>query len=258
VHEVEQITQLPQELILDDFRKVHQAYGDSEHPYSLLETDFALKLTPSFSKDQRKSYFDRAFYAFNSERKRSLKLYDGVMETFESLSQDGVDIVAYTEANLFAAVDRIDRLGVEKYFSQIYCKNRSVSKIPNYKEKKSNWASNFPMKKVIELSAGERKPNKKILQQICKDRKVSTDGCIYVGDSISRDIIMANDAGVVSAWAKYGASLPSSSYKKLVRISHWTEEDIKREINLKKVSEGVEPNLTLEKSFSEILMAFQG
>ncbi len=257
VDEVEKITGLSREHILSDFRDVHVEYGDSEHPFSLLETRFVDKILPNHSKEYRKKYFDSAFHQFNLTRKKTLKLYDGVEETLAALIDNDIKIVAYTEANLFAAVDRISKLKIENKFSKVYCKQRSVSTLAGYREKNLKWASEFPINKVFELDPHTRKPNQRVLQQICEDEETSTDQAIYVGDSLTRDIYMAKNCNIFSAWAKYGTNFLKSDYEKLVKISHWSTEDVEREIKLKKEAANVMPDLILKESFSEILQATQ-
>jgi hypothetical protein len=37
---------------------------------------------------------------------------------------------------------------------------------------------------------------------------------------------MAERAGVVSAWAKFGSSYDPKLWSQLVRVTHWTEHDV--------------------------------
>src|ERR1043165_5306505 len=72
--------------LLDDFRRVHQRYHDSEQPFALLETETVRTLYQGRSASETRRELDPALHAFNSVRKRSLALYPGVKETLESLS----------------------------------------------------------------------------------------------------------------------------------------------------------------------------
>jgi phosphoglycolate phosphatase len=62
---------------------------------------------------------------------------------------------------------------------------------------------------------------------------------------------------VFAIWAKYGAAHSSEEYARLVRISHWTPEDIEREASLRKEAEGLQPDAVLESSFLGILEALE-
>src|SRR4051812_41457916 len=63
------ITGCEREKLLDDFRAVHQAHSDAEHPFALLETE---TIKRRYSSAKAVKELDPAFHAFNSERKRHL------------------------------------------------------------------------------------------------------------------------------------------------------------------------------------------
>ncbi len=121
---------------------------------------------------------DPAFHAFNSMRKKTLKLNPGVRETLEILSHVGISIVAHTESKLYSVVDRLQRLDLHKYFSTIYCRERSSLGISLSKEK--NFLDNFPMHKIVELSQHQSKPNESVLREICASQGVSPKNSAYV------------------------------------------------------------------------------
>ena len=79
---------------------------------------------------------------------------------------------------------------------------------------------------------------------------------VYIGDSIARDVMMAKSIGVFAAWAKYGTQNSKHEYSALVRVSHWTKEDVEREARLRKQSASVVPDIVLEHSFSQVLGCF--
>jgi histidinol phosphatase-like enzyme len=109
------------------------------------------------------------------------------------------------------------------------------------------------LRKVRELSKHQRKPNRDVLLEIC-DREGVKPACgVYIGDSIARDMYMAKNAGLLAIWAKYGTIHQQGLYEALVRISHWTDEDIEREVVLKRVSRNIKPDITLEVGISELL-----
>jgi len=250
VDETIKVTGFDRETLLDDFRTVHQRHHDSEHPFALLETPSINKFYAGLSKKEIAQILDPAFHAFNSKRKEKLKLYHGVREALDILSSSGLILVAHTESKLFGVVDRLNRMGLSDYFRRIYCRERPKSEHPTGDD---NWLSNFPMHKVVELLHHQRKPNPEVLLEICRDEGVSPSDTAYVGDSIAHDILMAQSAGVTSVWAKYGTYHNEEEYNKLVRVSHWTPEDVERERILKAQAENVQADFTLEESFIEIV-----
>ena len=98
VREAAPVIGVEEEELLDDLQAVHRRHGNSEHPFALLETNSVEKKFGHLTKHDVAKILDPAFHAFNRIRKQNLKLYDGVYETFEWLSQIKVPIIAYTDA----------------------------------------------------------------------------------------------------------------------------------------------------------------
>ena len=153
-------------------------------------------------------------------------------------------------------MDRLTRLDLARFFRRIYCRERANSEHPDAVSA-SKWLNSFPLEKVVELSHHQRKPNPEVLLEICSDEGVDARQCAYVGDSMARDVLMAKRADVFAIWAKYGASHKSEQYQKLVRVTHWTEEDVARETTLREKAREIEPDYILESKFSEIIYLLQ-
>lgn len=79
-----------------------------------------------------------------------------------------------------------------------------------------------------------KKTNAKILTQICCDEGIPLNEVIYIGDSLSKDMLMAKQAGMISIWCDYPQNNFRELYDKLVAISHWTDEDFQCEAQYKK------------------------
>ena len=62
---------------------------------------------------------------------------------------------------------------------------------------------------------------------------------------------MAKDAGVTAVWAKYGTVYDQSLWGLLVSITHWTDDDVKREGELKRNFGHVRPDAVIER-FSDL------
>ena len=254
VDTVVEITDCDREKLLDDFREVHQKHHDSEHPFSLLETSTIQKFFPNSTKREIAETLDPAFHAYNSKRKENLKLHRGVESTLGLLKQSGIRLVAHTESKLYPVVDRLRRFNLTHYFSRIYCRERSLSDHP-FPENSARWLEDFPMDRVVELSKHQSKPNIDVLLEICSKEGFEPQETAYVGDSMARDILMAKGAGVFAIWAAYGADHDPEQYARLVRITHWTKEDVDREIELKEAARSVRPDFIAEESFADILQA---
>ena len=92
----------------------------------------------------------------------------------------------------------------------------------------------------------------RVIREICEFEGVSHENGAYVGDSLTRDMLMSIDAGLFSIWAKYGASADRELYDKLVRISHWTPEEVAREASLKHRTSNIAPDFVADRDFFQV------
>lgn len=240
------LIRISEDQLLDELQRVHQTHADSEHPFALLETQSIRDRFGTRTQQELLEHFDPAFHAFNRTRKERLKLYDGVYETLRKLSSK-IPIVAYTDARVINCLFRLERLGVRPFFSKLYA--------PAHLELQLE-ASIAESEFVRLLAPTDRKPNPQTLRDICADFETSTSEALYVGDSLVRDIFMARDAGLHSAWARYGTIYDKELWPKLVRVTHWTAADVEREKALKEKAAGVLPDCVLE-TFEELTSHFE-
>jgi phosphoglycolate phosphatase len=57
---------------------------------------------------------------------------------------------------------------------------------------------------------------------------------------------MAKSAGVTAVWARYGTEYERSLWDILVRVTHWTDEDVAREAELSNLYSDIQPDYTIE------------
>jgi phosphoglycolate phosphatase len=234
------------ETLLDDLRAVHQRHGSSEHPFALLEAASVTARLPGLSRDARAKVLDGAFHRFNSVRKERLVLYDGVTATLEALTERGVPVVAYTDARIPNSLYRVNRLRLDHFIEHLYA---PAARFPDRLD--------APARETLlrVLPEGDKKPNPRTLLDICRDLGVPPEQTLYIGDSLSRDIFMAANAGVRSAWARYGTEVEPDLWEKLVRVTHWTDTDVAEEAKLKAKAAGARPDATLDR-FADLLDRF--
>lgn len=244
------------EQLLDDLRAVHQTHNDSEHPFALLETTTVRTRYPGRTTREMAEELNPAFHAFNSMRLKTLRLNPGVLEGLNALERAGVRIVAHTESKLYGAYDRLKRLEILRYFDRIYCRERPRSVHPDI-AKSAAWLNGIPMNKVKELAHHQRKPDPEVLREICYAEGVDPMNAAYVGDSIARDVLMAKRAGVFAIWAAYGTRHDRRIYADLVRVTHWTTEEVEREERLRSEARKVKPDYVADSSFLEVLDALE-
>lgn len=230
------------ESLLDDLQRIHRKHGNSEHPFALLETDAVGKRFPGLSREAQAQQLNEAFIAFNRRRKQTLKLYPNVFETLKFITDQGTDLVAYTEAPSINALHRIRFLGLTSLFSGIYAPESIGVNHPSIQHAHSLEQEH---QLLHALHSNHRKPSPKVLQEICEYVNVSPSETLYIGDSLTRDMGMANAAGILGAWARYGTVHDPELWEKLVRVTHWTSSDVEREETLKQRFGGTKPDIEL-------------
>lgn len=91
-----------------------------------------------------------------------------------------------------------------------------------------------------------RKPNPCLLLDICASLRVRPSETVYVGDSLIMDVSMARQAGMVAVWAKYGTEYDRSLWDVIIRVTHWSPEDVGRDEELQHRYAGVRPDRTID------------
>jgi FMN phosphatase YigB (HAD superfamily) len=242
------IAGVPTDVLLSDLQEVHQRYGNSEHPYALLETKAVLSKFPGKTRAELADIFDSAFHAFNKKRLEHLRLFPGVRETLDLIKETGCIIVAYTEAIVTNGVFRLETLGVLRHIHRLYAPTPKGLGHPRGKEFRR---IDLPNDFLHMLPADHRKPDPHVIGDVVEDYRADPACTLYVGDSITRDMSMAIRAGVHSAWARYGTMFDKGLWDKLVRVTHWTERDVQREALLRADAKDVAPDVELQ-SFAEL------
>ena len=230
VHAIHELTGIDKETLLNEFKAIHQKYNSSERPFASLELESIIRHFGIHDKGRLKDKLQPAFEQFSLKRKETLHLYDGVNETLSYLVKRGVTVVGHTESYEVNSVYRAKKLGLDRYFKHLYTIQSKSSSHPDdnkpiLESKDLDW--------VVTLPESERKPNPALILDICQREGIAPENTYYIGDSIVKDISMANAAGVNSIWASYGKNIAQANWSLLVRVTHWTDTDVANEENLK-------------------------
>ncbi len=223
--------------LLVEYRAVHKRKGSVEYPYASLSLPSVKAAFPDMTRGERREALGEAFHRFNSVRKQKLQLFPGVRETLTELKEKGVGIVGYTESAEENGYYRLSRLGIAELFSAVY-----VSDSP-YKR-----PAHLPSSDRTRVVSG-KKPNPELLRHILEVEGVAPEEAVYLGDSLTKDVYMAKKAGICAVQCQV-AKIPDAKelYEKLVRISHWTREDFRREERLREecARDQIGPDYVLE------------
>ncbi|EKM97163.1 haloacid dehalogenase domain-containing protein hydrolase [Stutzerimonas degradans] len=246
-----EISGVQREVLLSDFQQVFRKHRTSEYSFVLEES----KVLNDLFGDEVRERLDPAIQAFRLARHESLKLYSGVKEGLKRLKDNDVKIIAYTESLQYYTLARLKALEIDSLIDALYSPPDSESKLIELKSKRID----SPLR-VRTIPKDEFKPNPHILRTILEENELEPDQCLYLGDSEMKDIQMANDVGMFSVLASYGAlhfeSRPDD-YNLLRAVSHWSDEDILREKTLKETKLHAQPDYVAE-SFVDVLPFFIG
>lgn len=244
-----EITGCNREKILKEIRVIHQKNGTSEYAFLLEEIPSFLELYKD--KSVLIEALRPAIISYRSERKKNLKLYDGVGETLKYVKDKKALIVAYTESKSYYSKYRLIKLGLDGVIDYLF--TTPDHSIPVNKNQLT--PIDFEKTKHEHTPDGELKPNPKLLLDIIRNIGASIDECCYVGDSEIKDISMSQDAGIVDVFAKYGNIHFENDVEKyglLRSVSHWTDDDVEDERKLKEVDRHIKPTYEID-NFSQLL-----
>jgi phosphoglycolate phosphatase len=253
---VVRIGEFDREQLLNEIRAVHQKHRTSEYTALLQELPCVLD---QHSIEDVGLVFKDAITDSQKARDEATTLYPGVRATLEQLNSQGCMVVAYTESMKWSSEQRLRKTGLDDLVVTLYSSpDHAFPEGVDPKELRVHDDSHYAPRVTTHKATpnGKLKPSPEILRSILADLDLSPEEAAYVGDSKMKDIRMARDVGVHDAWAAYGAMQDTVKYEFLKRVTHWTDEDVRRE---KEINYGpaVEPTLTLE-SFPELLRHFRG
>jgi phosphoglycolate phosphatase-like HAD superfamily hydrolase len=153
---------IEEEQLLDEFKAVHQRYGNSEQPFAILELPSVRATFGDVSRTELHRAVRSSLDAFNVARDRHLRLYPHVRETLSELTRQGVRVVGHTEAIAVNATHRLCKLGIIDQFSRIYAIASDLEPHPNPAR-----GNEFYGELIRAIPKYERKPNPDLLRDIC-------------------------------------------------------------------------------------------
>jgi phosphoglycolate phosphatase len=248
-----ELLKVDRDTLLDDCQRVHREHHNTEQPFAILDAAIVRTSLTGLSREGRLERLRPVFTAFDKSREDTLRLYAGVARTLALVQQRGCKIVGHTEAAVAPIRSRLRRLGLTRYFESVYA---IIDVGEGHPLQPRSDSVSRPALQIRPLAHSQRKPDPTVLLRICSDHGVDPSSALYVGDSISRDIGMAAAAGTHSAWAQYGTQYEAESWRTIVRVSHWSHEDVRAAQHAERIYGGARPEVTLRNAFSEILEHF--
>lgn len=196
--------------------------------------------------------------AYRKACESALYPYPSVLETLKRLKDRGCLIIAFTGSRAYYAAQRVKVLGLDGLFDYVYSPQDHDLPPGITQEETCHYAAEpYILQHSIQrpLARDTGKPDPEALLTIIKHVDAQIDQVIYIGDSLTRDIIMAQHAHVTDVHAEYGRVQPTLAYEFLRRFSHWTGEDFKREGALNERN-AIYPAYVLKHSLGELMTLF--
>jgi FMN phosphatase YigB (HAD superfamily) len=237
LHKLVEMTGIDEQALKASFKRVHQRHHTSEYAFAIEELDVLGDRDRELTLAQRLAKYYPAIQAFRDKRDETLKVYPGVVDTLKLLQAEGRLIVAYTDAMMFYAIYRLQRqLGIAHLFDGLFApKDHGLpagaveSDVRSYQDP-SKYRCAIRMQR--ELGPGLLKPDSRVLELILAECAVAPGEAVCVGDSLHKDVYMAQACGVHDVHAAYGREYDQANYRLLIDITHWTDQDVDRETRL--------------------------
>lgn len=249
------VSGIPKPTLVREIHLVHQRRGTTEYSLLLQELPSLQALHPP-GTDLLTTY-DDVVHVLNRERKRATTLYPRVLETLEAIRASNVPIIAYTESIAFWTEWRIQLLGLDGVIDVLYSSpDHDMPAHVELSTLRNRPPEDYGLKqtKHLHVAPGIIKPDIHVLATILDDHALTAGDAVYVGDSLMRDVAMAQRMGVHDVWARYGASQNRDGYQLLQSVSYWRDEEVKEE--QKQTAEPtIAPTFTLDR-FDELLTLF--
>ena len=237
-----------------EIRALHHKYGTSEYSALIQELPCLQKKFPGEDLPKR---FGNAIEAYRRARKATLELYPTVLETLCELKSRRVKIIGYTDSRAYQSAYRVRRLGLDGVLDYLY--SPPDHKLPPHTTPESMRTRppeeyKFKVTQHRHTPEGESKPNPHLLLTIIAGVGATPERTVYVGDSLMKDITMAQQAGIFDVYAEYGVVEDKAAYTLLQEVSHWPQTAVDREKVL--TTAQVSPTYVLHGNFAELLALF--
>jgi phosphoglycolate phosphatase len=155
-------------------------------------------------------------------------------------------VFGHTEASDVNISSRIRALGLNEVLEEVYA--RRFEGMPH--PLGSDYVMPSADGNVRVTSFTARKPDPTSIKAMLTSTGAIPDRCLYVGDSLVKDVAMAKRAGVHAAWARYGTDRDPQLWRKLVEITDWDAKSVEAVKDITTV-----PDVTID-SFKELLLHF--
>jgi len=244
------VTQLDEDTIIESFRRVYQRHRSLEYAFSIQELDIWESLEWSLEEIREKAV-EPARRTFVEVRRKHLRLYPNVRETLQWARDERLLIIGLSDAPEFQADRRLKFLRIARFFDRL--RSWEGYDVPDYAPRdvlEKLEAGKYESRISLEsFDLSDAKPNPKTLRLILREFQLSPENVYLVGDSLWKDIGLAQSVGVHDIWARYATqAINKENIDTLLRITPWTKEEFAKSQEAKHL---ITPTYVID-DFSEV------
>jgi phosphoglycolate phosphatase len=244
---------VPRATLEAEFFAIHQRHGTTEYAFAIQELP-SLRARHAPDAEDLPGRYAAAIDAYRVMRRRTLALYPGVRETLRAVRAAGALVIAYTESRAYYADYRVRTLELDGALDYLYSlpdhalpEGVTASQIRRYPPEHYRLRSTV----ARHTREGTWKPDASVLRDILSDVGAEPAEAVYVGDSLIKDVTMAQAAGVLDVFARYGDVRSRPGYDLLRRVTHWSPAMLARSEGIREAD--VRPTHVLGDGFAELL-----
>ena len=244
---------VPRATLEAEFFAIHQRHGTTEYAFAIQELP-SLRARHAPDAEDLPGRYAAAIDAYRVMRRRTLALYPGVRETLRAVRAAGALVIAYTESRAYYADYRVRTLELDGALDYLYSlpdhalpEGVTASQIRRYPPEHYRLRSTV----ARHTREGTWKPDASVLRDILSDVGAEPAAAVYVGDSLIKDVTMAQAAGVLDVFARYGDVRSRPGYDLLRRVTHWSPAMLARLEGIREAD--VRPPHVLGDGFAELL-----
>jgi phosphoglycolate phosphatase len=244
---------VPRATLEAEFFAIHQRHGTTEYAFAIQELP-SLRARHAPDAEDLPGRYAAAIDAYRVMRRRTLALYPGVRETLRAVRAAGALVIAYTESRAYYADYRVRTLELDGALDYLYSlpdhalpEGVTASQIRRYPPEHYRLRSTV----ARHTREGTWKPDASVLRDILSDVGAEPAEAVYVGDSLIKDVAMAQAAGVLDVFARYGDVRSRPGYDLLRRVTHWSPAMLARSEGIREAD--VRPTHVLGDGFAELL-----
>lgn len=217
-------TGVPEPAVVASLRDVYERHSSNEYPFVVQEAACFTARREADPVAFEREVVRPAFEAFKAARRIHLVPFAGVLETLDALAARGIPVVALTDAPQNPAMGRVRSLGLDQggrlralYSLPAFAMPGHIDPAIAARDAAGGYRPAIP---AHALPADHEKPDPRGLSLILERELGLPPGeVLYVGDSLHKDVALAQGLGCIDAWAEYGCRKDEALIARLRRIS---------------------------------------